>query len=699
MKEKIYQTDFAGRKLILETGKMAGLAAGSVTVRYGDTVVLAAVSLASEENEGADFLPLLVDYEEKFYAAGKISGSRFIKREGRPSDSAILNARLIDRSIRPLFPKEFRRDIQVIVTILSVDKENDPDFVSIIATSAALLLSGAPFSGPIGAIRVGLKGDELILNPTVKQVEEGSLDLILSGTEDRVLMVQGEAKEVSEKLILKAIALGQKNMGSLVELQKKMEKECVTEKEEYIYEEEDIHLKVSNHLGSRLQKIVRLKDKTEREAKINEFEAQVLAAFEGNYKQIEIKNAFDRLLEKEVRKAILEDDIRPDGRGIDEIRPIKIEVGVLPRTHGSALFSRGQTQALSITTLDSPSKEQMIDTMEEEATKRFFHHYNFPPYSTGEVSPLRGASRREIGHGYLAEKALKNIIPSKNKFPYTIRVVTEILSSNGSSSMAAVCGSSLSLMDAGVPIKKVVSGIAMGLVTSEDREKKKIENYKILTDLQGIEDFAGDMDFKIAGTNEGITALQLDVKIPGITPDIFREAFTRSRKARLYIIDEMNKVISRPRQKVSQYAPKIKILHINPDKIRDIIGPGGRQINEIIDECGVSIDIEDDGSVYISSIEEDGLTKAVDWVKSLTREVKVGEVFKGKVTRIMDFGAFVEILPNQEGMVHISQISDKHIDNIHDVLKVGDVVDVVVIEIDEQNRINLSMKAAPKKRD
>jgi len=696
MEKKTYEAEFAGRKLTVETGELAQLASGAVTVRYGDTVVLAAVTVGKEDNETATFLPLLVDYEERFYAAGKISGSRFVKREGRPSDNAVLNARLIDHSIRPLFPKEYRRDVQLIITVFSIDNENNPDFLSIIAASSALMLSGAPFAGPIGGIRVGTKESKLVLNPLLSDIKEGDLELVLAGGKERTLMVEVEGNEIPEETVLKAIKLAQESLKPVLELQDKLKKECALEHEEYLYEEGDIHIKLSDHLGSSLQKAVRLADKTKRQLEINEFEAQVLAAFEGDYKQIEIKDAFNVLLEKEIRKAILHNEIRPDGRKLDEVRPLKISVGVLPRTHGSALFSRGETQALSVATLDSPSKEQSIDTMEEETQKRFFHHYNFPPYSVGEVSPLRGASRREIGHGHLAEKALKNMIPSKDDFPYTIRLVTEILASNGSTSMAATCGSTLALMDAGVPIKKPVSGIAMGLVTGEDRKSGEIKDYKILTDIQGAEDFAGDMDLKITGTRDGITALQLDVKIAGISMEIFEKTFEQGRVARLHILDKMEETIKEPRKALSQYAPQIVVVQINPDRIRDVIGPGGKQINQIIDECGVEIDIEDDGRVFVTSTEKEGLKKAVDWVKNLTREVKVGEVFEGKVTRLMNFGAFVELFPGQEGMVHISQIADRRVENIHDVLKVGQVVKVVVIEIDEQNRVNLSIKAAPK---
>lgn len=693
LKEKKFEVDFSNRLLELSIGKMANLADGSVTARLGETVVLANVCVAPEPNTEIDYFPLMVDYEEKFYAAGKISGSRFIKREGRPSDQAVLTSRLIDRPLRPLFPKDYRNDIQVIVTVLSVDKKNDPDVVSIIAASSALMQSNAPFEGPVGAVRIILKDGKFEINPSVEKAEKSDLDLVLAGTEERTLMVEATGKEVSEEKVLQAIEAGQKALKPIIDVQKKIAKIGGKDKAEFVIDESDIHLKISDEFGSNLKKAVQDKNRERKKESLQKFEAQILAAYEGDYKQIEIKSAFDKAIEKEVRKAILEKELRPDGRKLDEIRPIEIETGLLPRTHGSALFSRGETQSLSVVTLDSPSKEQFIDTMEEEGRKRFMHHYNFPPFSTGEVAPLRGASRREIGHGALVEKSLKNMIPDKEKFPYTIRVVSEILSSNGSTSMASVCGTTLALMDAGVPIKKPVSGIAMGLVAGESRSKE-IKDYKILTDILGLEDFTGDMDFKVAGTMDGITGMQLDVKIPGITKNIFTEAFEKAKKARLEILEKMLKVLPASRKELSKYAPQIEVLKINKEKIGEVIGPGGKIINKIIDETGVSIDIEDDGTVTVAGTEEDDLPKAISWIKDLTHEVKVGEVFDGKITRIMDFGAFAEILPGQEGLIHISQLSDKHVKSVQDVVKEGDVVPVMVIEIDEQGRINLSMKAA-----
>jgi polyribonucleotide nucleotidyltransferase len=692
-KEKKFDVDFAGKKLELSTGKLAQLADGSIEARYGDTVVLACVCVAPEPNPDIDYFPLFVDYEEKFYAAGKISGSRFIKREGRPSDAAVLTARLIDRPLRPLFPKEYRNDIQVIVTVLSVDKKNDPDIISIIAASTALMQSPTPFKGPVGAVRVCLIGDKFEVNPDADKAEKSELDLIIAGTEDRAMMIEARANEVPEDKVLEAIKIGQKALKPIIDVQRKIAELGGKNKAEFIIDESDIHVKISDEYGAKLRKAVAEINKEKRTEELAKFEAQILAAYEGDHKQIEIKNAFDAAIEKEVRRAILEEEKRPDGRKLDEVRPIGIEVKLLARIHGSALFTRGETQVLSIVTLDTPSKEQMIDTMGEEGTRNFMHHYNFPPFSTGEVAPLRGASRREIGHGALAEKALAYVVPTKEEFPYTIRVVSEVLSSNGSSSMASVCGMSLSLMDAGVPIKKPVSGVAMGLITGTKRDKE-IKEYKILTDIQGLEDFAGDMDFKVAGTDEGITAIQLDVKIPGITEKIFKESFEQAKKARLEIMEKMKAVLPAPREKLSEYAPVIEVIKINKDKIRDVIGPGGRVINAIIDKTGVDIDIEDDGTVMVSSKEGTDLQGAVKWIKDLTHEVAVGEVFQGKITRIMNFGAFAEVLPGQEGLIHISQLSDRHVKKVEDVVKIGDIVSVMVIEIDEQGRINLSMKAA-----
>lgn len=695
-----YEVDFAGKKLMLETGKLAGLADGSITARCNDTVVLATAVVGKEPREGVDFFPLLVDYEERFYAAGKISGSRFIKREGRPSDSAVLAARKIDRPLRPLFPKTYRNDVQVVVTVLSYDGTVDPDVMSIIAASSALMMTSAPFSGPIGAMRVGLINNEFVLNPTESEIENSEMILDVAATSDRVMMLETEANEVSEERVFEAIKLAINSLKPVIDIQHKIAEDHRKEVALLETTPNELHAEVHKLIADKIKDALQEMDKESREAKLKAHESEVLETLEGNYKQVEIKGAFAKLVEKEVRKAILEKDFRPDGRGLEEIRPLGIEVGILPRPHGSALFTRGQTQALTIATLASPGMEQLIDTMEGESTKRFMHHYNFPPFSTGEVRPIRGAGRREVGHGYLAEKALKPMIPDSDSFPYTIRLVSEILSSNGSSSMAATCGSTLALMDAGIPIKKPVSGIAMGLITNEDASV-----YKILTDLQGLEDFAGDMDFKVAGTADGITAIQMDTKIAGLTFDIVRDTLAQAKKGRLEILKAMLETIPAPRVEMSPYAPRIEAIKINPDKIGDIIGPGGKTIKKIIEECGgkeiTSIDIEDDGTVMISSIDPAMSEKAISTVKLLTREISVGEVITGKVLEIKkdrmsgkEIGAIVEITPKVDGMIHISQISSKRIEKVSDVIKVGDIVTAKVAEVDlAKGRISLSMKS------
>lgn len=703
-KAQSFEADFFGEKIYIETGKLAEQADGSVTVRVGDTVVLATAVVAEEPREGVDFFPLLVDYEERFYAAGKISGSRFIKREGRPSDQAILTCRMIDRPLRPLFPKTFRNDIQVIITVLSYDGDNDPDLVSIFAASAALMQTNAPFSGPVAACRIGLVDDQLVVNPKNSVLEHSKLDLVVAGTKERVMMIEAQAQEVPEETVIEAIALAQKSMQPLFDIQAQVaeaHKKIVAEEaaeEQDIFEE--IHSKVKDFVGERMVAAMREVNKDLRETRIKEFEAEVLKNFEGAYKQTELKTAFTKVVEKEVRRLILDEDLRPDGRGLKEVRPIAIEVGFLPRTHGSALFTRGQTQALTVVTLASPGMEQVIDTMEQEATKRFMHHYNFPPFSTGEVSPIRGASRREIGHGYLAEKALLPMLPPKEDFPYTIRLVSEILSSNGSSSMAATCGATLALMDAGVPIKKPVAGIAMGLATNADATQ-----YKILTDLQGLEDFAGDMDFKIAGTDAGITAIQMDTKIFGLTSDIIRDTFIQAREGRLEILSKMTAAIASPRAELSHYAPRIETVQISPEKIGELIGPGGKNINKIIADCGgkevTSIDIEEDGTVMVSSTDPEMGTKAIDTIKSSMREIEVGEVITGKIIEIKrdrmtgkEIGAIMEITPKIDGMIHISQIADARVERIGDYVRPGDTVTAKVMEVDkEKGRISLSMKA------
>lgn len=692
-----------GKKFTFSTGKLASLAQGSVMARYEDTVVLATACMAAEPKEGADFFPMQVEYEERLYAAGKISGSRFIKRENRPPESAILAARMIDRPLRPLFPKYFRNDTQIIITVLSVDLKNDPDIVAINAASAALLMTSAPFNGPVGAVRIGLSANgDFIINPTHEEREASSLDIVIAGTRERVNMLEAGAKEVSEEIVLKAIEFGHSEVQKIIDLQTQF-LALVPPKTEPInvLADNSLHEEVKKFGAGKVKELLKAQEKAEREENLARFEAEVLQNFEGNYKQVDIKAAYQRLIEKNVRELILLDNIRPDGRAMDEIRPINIEVGLLPRTHGSALFTRGQTQSFTIATLGAPGEEQTIETMEEEGKKRFMHHYNFPPFSTGEVKPVRGASRREIGHGALAERALLAVIPSTESFPYTIRLVSEILSSNGSSSMAATCGATLALMDAGVPIKAPVSGIAMGLVTDENNET---ENYRILTDLQGLEDFGGDMDFKIAGTKDGVTAIQLDTKISGLTPKMIADTFAQAKIGRLKILSLITAVIPEPRAELSPYAPRITAIKIDPAKIGLVIGPGGKTINKIIEAAGgkevTAIDIEDDGTVMVSSTDPEASKLAISMIEGLTKEIKIGDVYEGPITQIImdrnsgkEIGAIVQILPSHEGMVHISEISNDRVQNVSSVVKVGQEVKVQVVDVDpDRGRISLSIR-------
>ncbi len=707
MKSQQFKTKFNGEDLIIEFGSMATLADGAVTVRYKDTVILATACISDEPKEGMEFFPFLVDYEERFYAAGKISGSRFIRREGRPSDKAILTCRMIDRPLRPLFPKNYFYDVQIVITTLAYDGENEPGVLGIIGASCALMMTNAPFEGPVGAARIGYKNNDFIINPSKSELEDSQLDLVIASTEENVMMLEAQVNELSEDKVLEAIKLAQKSIKPILEIQKEIAKaykktsQELKEQKDVLQTEKDIYADVKKYLGDQLKGIIKEQDKDKRSAMTNEFEKKVLENFEGNYKQIDLKNAFDQILKKEVRDAILNDNHRPDGRKMDEIRQIDLQVGVLPRTHGSALFNRGQTQALSIVTLGGPGEEQLVETMTEESEKRYMHHYNFPPFSTGEIKPMRGASRREIGHGYLAEKALLPVLPNKKDFPYTIRVVSEILASNGSSSMAATCGSTLALMDAGVPIKKPVAGIAMGLVTNEDNKK-----YTILTDIQGLEDFGGDMDFKVAGTFDGITAIQMDTKIHGLSLQIITETLEAAKKARLVILEKIKNVIPEPRKEMSQYAPRILTVNIEPEKIGELIGPGGKTINAIIDECGgkdeITIDIEEDGVVSVCSTNSEMAKKAIETIKSITKEIEVGQKFVGEIKAIqknrntgVEIGAIVQLTPKVDGMVHISQFSDKRIEKVSDVVKVGDKIPVIVIDVDkERGRIALSAKAA-----
>ncbi len=695
------KTAIDGKEIIIESGQMAGLASGAVTARMGDTVILATAVVSEEPREGVDFFPLMVDYEERLYAAGKISGSRFIKREGRPSEQAILTCRLIDRPLRPLFPKNYRNDIQVIITTLSYDGENDPDILGIIAASSALMQTNAPFEGPVAASRIGLIDGKLVVNPTRSQMKESKLDIVVAATSKKIMMLEAGSWEVDEKTVLEAIKLAHKSMQPALKIQEELAQNIKKEKIKEEKEESKLHKEVKEYLGDKLAKAVKELDREKRNHFLKQFESEVLENFEGNYKQIELKTALEILFQKEVRSAILKDNLRPDGRKLEEIRPIDIKVGLLPRTHGSALFSRGQTQSLTIATLGGPGEEQIIDTMEEEGEKRYMHHYNFPPFSTGEVKPIRGTGRREVGHGALAERALIPVIPSKDDFPYTIRLVSEILSSNGSSSMAATCASTLALMDAGVPIKKPVAGIAIGLITSEDEKQ-----FKLLTDIQGLEDFGGDMDFKITGTEDGITAIQLDIKLKGISYEIIEGALARAKKARLEILEKIAKVIPEPRSELSHYAPRIYSYKVDKEKIGEIIGPAGKNIRGIIETCGgkeiTSIDIDDDGMVFISSTDSKMGEKALQIVKDTTKEAQIGEIYQGEVVNIQknrmsgeEIGAIVQITPKLDGMVHISQIADYRVNKVSDVLHVGDKIPVMVLDVDkEKGRISLSYKAA-----
>ena len=684
------QATINGKPLVFETGKYAKQAGGAVTVRYGDTIVFAAATVAKTTRPGIDFFPLTVDFEERLYAAGKIPGS-FPRREGRPSEEGILTARLTDRPIRPLFPKGFKNDVQIVASAWSADQENDYDVLVVNASSAALTISDAPFEGPIGCVRVGTVGGKLTLNPTIQQMDESELDLVVAGTRDSIMMIEAGARHVAEDFLVEALALAQEGIKELCDAQEELRRAVGKPKLPVAPLPFDTAKlgPVVAFLKERIRAKLRNPDKAQRESGLDELKAEAVAQFvkEGSLVLTEeVATAFETILEEEFRRAVTEEKLRPDGRDTTTIRPISVEVGVLPRTHGSGLFTRGQTQVLSVTTLGPTGDEQIIDTLSPVDTKRFMHHYNFPPYSVGEVRMMRGAGRREIGHGALVERALLPVLPTKDEFPYTIRIVSETLESNGSSSMASTCGSTLSLMDAGVPIKEMIAGIAMGLVTSGSR-------YTILTDIQGLEDHYGDMDFKICGSARGITALQMDIKIKGISLAIMREAFAQAREARLFILKAMQDVISAPRSELSFWAPRIETIKIHPDKIREVIGPGGKMIRAIQSETGTAIELEDDGTVRITGAKAEGREKAKAMIEGLTKEPEVGEVYEGKVTRIMSIGAFVEYLPGKEGLVRISEISNDRVNRIEDVVKVGDKVTVKIAEVDRQGRVNLSMRA------
>lgn len=690
---KSWEIEVAGRPFKVETGKLAKQTNAAVVMRYGDTTVLVTAAM-SDPREGIDFFPLMVNYEEREYAIGKIPGS-ITRREGKPRDVATLAARLIDRPLRPLFPEGFRNDVQIICTVLSVDSDCEPDVLAMNGASAALMLSDIPFAGPVAAVKVGLVDGELILNPGEEDREKSLMDLVVAGSKDAVLMVEAGANEVPEDTMIEAIEFAHEEIKKLVAFQEEIAAEAGKEKAEYELLETDAELEaeVREYATAKLDEALRTFEKVSRNTKVDAVKDETREYFAEKYNEDEDKDEkvkqvgriLDDITKELVRKMITEEGVRPDGRTPEEIRPIWCEVGVIPRVHGSGVFTRGQTQVMSIVTLGAISDEQILFGLGEDETKRYMHHYNFPPFCVGETGPLRSPGRREIGHGALGERALLPMIPPQEEFPYTIRVVSEVLESNGSSSQASICGSTLALMDAGVQIKAPVAGIAMGLIKEEDK-------VSILSDIQGLEDFYGDMDFKVAGTEKGITAIQMDIKIGGISKDILTRALEQARVGRLYILEQMLKVIDKPRPELSPNAPLMSTMKIDPDKIRFVIGPGGKTINGIIDQTGVTIDIDDDGTVFIMADSREAGEKAQKMIYDLTRDVVVGEIYEGVVKRIMNFGAFVEFLPGKEGLVHISQLADHHVNKVEDVVSIGDRITVKVTEIDRQGRINLSRK-------
>ncbi|MBI2410909.1 MAG: polyribonucleotide nucleotidyltransferase [Candidatus Kerfeldbacteria bacterium] len=701
---KKFSIEWGGRTLTIETGKLAAFANGSALVRYGDTVVLATATMSSHLREGLDYFPLSVEYAENLYAAGKIKGSRFIKREGRPSDEAVLNARITDRSLRPLFDDRIRNDIQVVLNVLSYDQMIDPAFVALIAASTAVSISDIPWDGPIAGITVASVKGEYILNPTPEQRAEAELYLLMAVKNDQIVMIEAKGQEASEELTMGGFEFGLNNGQPVIELIRKVQQEVGVAKIEptkavLSAEEQQMHdavvAKAESFLQEHIASLFGIREKQARKEKEEAVKSQLLALFATSEEQAVASKVFEEYYEQEFRTAILEKGVRVDGRAVDEVRELYGEVDILPRTHGSAIFQRGETQVLSTITLGAPGDAQIIDGIDPEWTKRFMHHYNFPSFSVGEVKPMRGPSRRDIGHGMLAEKSLETIIPKKEDFPYTIRVVSEVLMSNGSSSQASICASSLALMAAGVPVKQPLAGIAMGLITTQDRKR-----YKIITDIQGIEDHSGDMDFKVSGSRNGITAIQLDIKLGGITLDICRDTLAQAKTARVGILEKMNAVIAAPRPVLSQYAPRIETIKIDETRIGELIGPGGKVINGIIDETGVQIDIEEDGSVFITAIDEDGMKKAKEMIQDLLREIEVGEEYEGEVTSIVkdrnsgkEIGAIVDLGGGKDGMVHISNVCHKRIKAVSDVLKVGDMLKVKVMEVDkEKGRIGLSRK-------
>ena len=686
---KIFTMDLAGRELSVEIGRISQLASGSAILRYGETMVMVNVSKSSQPRDGIDFFPLSVDYEERLYSVGKIPGG-FLKREGKASEKATLTSRLIDRPIRPLFPKTFRNDVQVVATVLSVDQDCTPDIVSMIGSSVALSISEIPFNGPTGSVCIGLVDGALVVNPTAKEREKSSLHLVVSGTKEAVMMVEAGADEVPESLMLEAILKAHEEIKKIVEFIEQIQAEVGKEKMEFVESKPnaEIEARVREIATEGMKEAVKVIEKLERqeamdavkEQTINSFDEETLEEF-GH----DIIATLDAIIKEEVRKAIVHEGRRPDARKTDEIRPIWCDHGFIPRAHGSGLFTRGQTQVMTVTTLGALGDVQILDGLDEEENKRYMHHYNFPAYSVGECRPNRGPGRREIGHGALAERALLPVIPSKEEFPYAIRLVSEVLSSNGSTSQGSVCGSTLSLLDAGVPIKDMVAGIAMGLIEHDGK-------MAILSDIQGMEDHLGDMDFKVAGTEKGITAIQMDIKIDGIDKEVLTKALAQARVGRLHILNEMKKCIDKPNTELSKYAPKIVTMRINPDKIRDVIGAGGKVITKIIDETGVKIDIEQDGEVFIAGIDIDMIRLAQEKISNIVADVELNTVYKGKVTRIVNFGAFVELLPGKEGLLRIGNIAHERIEKVEDVLNVGDEIEVKVTEIDDKGRVNVSRK-------
>ncbi len=701
--QKVLEREIAGKLFKLETGVLAGQANGAVLGRIEDTVVLATAVMSKSTRDNIDFFPLMVDFEEKLYASGKIKGSRFIKREGRPTDEAILAGRLIDRGLRPLFPDGMRNDVQVMVEVFSVDEVNDPDIIAINAASAALLISDIPFEGPVAAVRIGRINGQMIVNPSYEERKTGDMDLVVTGTDKHILMVEAGCKIVTESDIIAGVKLAHDNIKQLIQLQIEFASGIAkTKSVPVIFKpDESIAAKVEAYAGERLVQALFNHDKSKRDAEVAALKDEMIKAFESEGLRVpgtedfsaaksHAGEAYYKLQKKFVRKAIFEQGRRIDGRPLDKTRSVSALVGLLPRTHGSALFNRGETQVLTTVTLGSTGDAQILDGMEDfpETKKRYIHHYNMAGFSVGEVKPNRGAGRREIGHGALAERALEPVLPDPEKFPYTMRLVSEVLSSNGSTSMASTCASSLSLMDAGVPISHQVGGVAMGLVLEPQSGE-----FRVLTDIQGAEDFFGDMDFKVTGPRHGVTALQLDIKAKGLTVEILDKALQQAHEGRMHILDVMDSVLAQPRAELSQYAPRIESFMIDPKKIRDVIGTGGKIINEIIEKTGVKIDIEDSGLVAVTSKDPEGMKKAVEWIRNLVREVEPGEVFEGKVTRIMDFGAFIEVLPGKEGLVHISELAPHRVNRVEDVVNIGDTVKVICTEIDSMGRINLSMKA------